>query len=152
MKLQAALLLPLLAPLALAQDYNAVLTSIQAIKSNTTALTTAVNTVTPGLLGLPSSLQVQVSGVTLSRTLNTSAGTAAASAPFGDDGSRQVAAALADLQGAVRDSLNATVAKKDAFGDLSPVVLASLYALRQGTEGFGAAVAGKLAGVFWGGG
>lgn len=142
---------PLLSPLllllttpALSQDYNTVLTDISAIKSNTSALSMAVTTVTPGILGVPSALQVQVDAVTLSKTISHGASDASASPPFGGAGSLAVGLALVDLQGTVRDALANTASKNASFGGLGPVVLASLYALKDETTGFSDAVVAKL--------
>lgn len=100
--------------------------------------------VSAGLLGVSSGLQVQVDAVNIYNKLKSATADANASPAFGEPGSQQVFSALQTVLGTTQTALTDTSAKNTTFDELGPIVLASLYQLRQSSLDFGIAVLGKL--------
>ncbi|PVH73524.1 hypothetical protein DL98DRAFT_431165 [Cadophora sp. DSE1049] len=125
-------------------DYNTVISDITNVGSLISILDNDALAVVPGVAGVPFALQVEVDAVNLDNAIIAAKRDADASEPFGEPGSLQVSAAILNLTSKVQKSLADVTSQKSAFGELSPIVLSSLYQLKQDTDAFGKAVIAKL--------
>lgn len=144
------LLASLAAAISLAQAQNAttVTTQIQVITNYTQLLNSDVLNNNGSIQGLPWALQVQLDAVNIYRQIQNGTAQANASASFGDAGSQTVAAALLNTTSVVQTALNSTQSKVSAFGELGPLVLGSLYQLKQATDTFSEVLVPKLSVVY----
>ncbi|KAH7360929.1 hydrophobic surface binding protein A-domain-containing protein [Rhexocercosporidium sp. MPI-PUGE-AT-0058] len=131
--------------LSAAADYNTVITDITTVGNLITVLDNDTLAVVPGVAGVPFALQVEVDAVNLDNAILAATRDVDASAPFGEPGSLSVSGAVINLTSKVQKALADVTAQKDAFGELSPIVLSSLYQLKMDTDVFGKAVIAKLA-------
>lgn len=134
----------LLFPLCVLADYKTVLTDIKTISKGLTTLDTSVQNMLPGIPGLPFALKIQVDAVNLDKHLLTGVKNAQASSAFGGGGSLEVGLQLIALKPKITSTLDQLSAKNTTFDELGIIVLASLYALKNHTDAFGAAILPKL--------
>lgn len=144
MRLASLLLLPALASLTAAANYTDVINDIKNIGIVAAQLSADVRNFNGSVAGLPYALQVQEDAVNLHKVLLKGQADAKASPPFLEPGSFQVASALLNITGQVQSTLSNTTAKAATFADLRPIVLASLYQLKQDTDQFSQAVIAKF--------
>nr|POE90589.1 hypothetical protein CFP56_60202 [Quercus suber] len=130
--------------LAFAADVYSVQAQIQVITTYANLLSSDVQQVNGSVQGIPWALAVQQDAVNIYRQVLLGISEANASPPFGDQGSYNVSAALLGTSQTVKASLANTQSKAPVFGDLSPLVLGSLYQLKQTTDDFGKAISAKL--------
>lgn len=107
-------------------DYQTVINSINSLGDQITILDNDTLAVIGGVAGVPYALQVEVDAVNVDNSLNSATKAANASPAFGV-GSFPVAASVISLSQKVQKTLQDVTNKKATFGDLSPIVLSSLY-------------------------
>ncbi|KAG4431937.1 hypothetical protein IFR05_012582 [Cadophora sp. M221] len=127
-----------------AADYNTVIADINTVSNLVIILDNDTNAVLPGVAGVPFALQVEVDAVNLDNAILAATRDANASPPFGEPGSLSVSGAIINLTSKVQKALSDVTARREAFGELSPIVLSSLYQLKKDTDVFGKAVIAKL--------
>jgi hypothetical protein len=125
-------------------DYNTVNDDITTLSNALNTLSTDNDAVVPGVAGVPFALQVQVDAVSIHNIIQQATRDANSSPPFGSDGSASVATSIINLEPHVQSSLQDVSSKSTTFGDLGPIVLSSLYQLKNDTDAFGKAVTAKL--------
>ncbi|KAK8247913.1 hypothetical protein HDK77DRAFT_212586 [Phyllosticta capitalensis] len=127
-------------------SFTRILKGVNNIHTGTAALTHNTGYVISGPLGVAPALQVHSTAVKLHKHLKTTSELLFAfPAPsFSPPQSLQVALRMLSLQVAVRKSLKTTAAKADAFGELGPIVQATLLQLRHDTAVFGKELISKL--------
>nr|POE96411.1 hypothetical protein CFP56_56461 [Quercus suber] len=130
--------------LAYAADVYSVQAQIQVITAYANLLSSDVQQVNGSVQGIPWALAVQQDAVNIYRQVLNGTAQANASPPFSDQGSYNVSIALLSTTQTVKASLASTQSKAAVFGELSPLVLGSLYQLKQSTDTFGKAIAAKL--------
>lgn len=124
-------------------DYNTVLGDIYDIGNQTQQLTDLYADITTGVAGVVPVLNVQTASLALDNTIVKAIGDANASDEFGDDGSVAVATAILNLSPGINSSLSSLQAQRQNLDAYRPIVLASLYQLKEDTDTFGAAVLAK---------
>lgn len=134
----------LLAASVFAADYKTVLNDLDSLDGALTTLSSNVADVVPGVAGLPIALQVQVDAVNLDKVLVTAIENVNASPGFGIIGSPSISVKLIALAPKITSTIGAVGKKSGDFGDFGPVVLASLYQLRQDTSTFADGVVDRL--------
>lgn len=127
-----------------AADGDAVRAQLVVIQNYTDLLGSDVSQFTDTVRTLPFALQVQQDAVLLYRAVNLGASLAQSSPRFGQPNSFRIAATLLAISNDVQSTLNKIQNKQSAFADLGPIVLASLYSLKNGTDAFASATIAKL--------
>lgn len=130
---------------AIAADANSVVTLIKAIGTSTNQLGLDVSRYNGGVPGLPYALQVQQDAVFVHKQILLATTEAQNSGPFLEPGSLNIAAALLEVTGTVTNTLRNTASKNKAFGELGPIVLASLYQLKLDTNNLATEIVKRLA-------
>lgn len=123
---------------------NAVLNGISLIGNYTIQLNADVLKFTNVSSGIPYGLQVQEDAVNLHKQIIAATALTNSSDNFGEPGSAQIAVAVINLVGTVQNTLQNVTSKARSFDFLRPIVLASLYQLKQDTDQFGTAVQNHL--------
>ncbi|KAL1959458.1 hypothetical protein VTO42DRAFT_1903 [Malbranchea cinnamomea] len=127
-----------------AADYKTVLDDLDKLDASLTTLSNDVKDVVSGVPGLPIALQVQVDAVNLDKVLLRAIENVNASPDFGIIGSPSVSLKLVALAPKITSTIGAVGGKSKEFGDFGPIVLASLYQLRQDTSTFADGVVDRL--------
>lgn len=120
-------------------SFARILKGVNNIHGGTVDLTHSTGFVISGPLGVAPALQVHSTAAKLHKRLKSTSDLLRAfpTATFSPPQSLQVALKMLSLQVAVRKSLKTTAAKADAFGELSPIVQATLLQLRHDTAVLG---------------
>lgn len=108
-------------------DYNTVVADINTVADFISILDNDTLAVVSGVAGVPFALQVEVDALNLDNAIVTATRDANASPAFGEPGSLTVAASVISLTSKVQKVLQDVTAQKATFGELSPIVLSSLY-------------------------
>ncbi|KAK8169700.1 hypothetical protein IWX90DRAFT_430658 [Phyllosticta citrichinensis] len=127
-------------------SFTRILKGVNNIQDGTVDLTHNTGYVMSGPLGVAPALQVHSTAVKLHKRLKSTSDLLRAfpTATFSPPQSLQVALKMLSLQVAVRKSLKTTAGKADAFGELSPIVQATLLQLRHDTAIFGQELVPRL--------
>lgn len=126
-------------------DATAVNNQLSVIATYTALLNSDAQQFNSVVTSLPFALQVQQDAVLLYRQVNIGTSLSQSSANFGEPGSLQVSATLVNLSNQVQNALSTISSKASTFGELGPIVLASLYSLKNSTDVFADATIAKLA-------
>lgn len=145
MRLTVTNLLPLLAFSAVAvADANTVINDFNSINGNLNKLDIDVNLVQSGLTGIGQALQVSVDSVTVDDGLLLVNSDILASSTYSAADSKSIVDAVSNVATTANKTLVDVANKYSAFGGLSPVVLASLYQLKQDQNTVGVSLYSKL--------
>lgn len=138
-------ILPILACSALAAaDATQVTNDFNNINTNLGKLDSDTNSVSSGILGITSQLQVSVDSVAVDDLLIATNSDIQASSPFTASESQSIVDAISTVAASSNKSLADLTSKYSSFGGLAPVVLASLYQLQEDQNTIGVSLHSKL--------
>lgn len=134
---------PLLASLV-AADVTSVNNALSLISTDLGKLDTDTNAVVSGVVGLGSALQVSVDAVAVDNDLLAAIAAVQASSTFSASDSQTLVTSLQNVATAANKSLTDTMSKVSTFQGLTPIVLTSLYQLKEDQDSLGVAFSTKL--------
>ncbi|KAF2753101.1 hypothetical protein EJ05DRAFT_505293 [Pseudovirgaria hyperparasitica] len=129
--------------LAFAADASSVIAKLYQIGNGTVQITNDTAAFTGGVSGLPYALQVQQDAVIVHEYAEFGTMESNAAAPF-EEASIDVADVLLTLSDQVTSTLKGVQGKASTFGELGPIVLATLYQLRLDTNALANATIAKM--------
>lgn len=138
------LLLFIACSVLVAADANAVISDFNSISTKLQKLDTDVNNVSGGFVGIGSQLQVSVDSVDIDSALLATASDVEASSVFSASESSSIIDAVSNVTTTANKTLADVSSKNSVFAGLSPIVLASLYQLKNDQNLLGVSLYSKL--------